>query len=129
MWAVLTALCFAQADGGRAPRPEPVAEVVHGGRTVRQTREVMHTKVTIAFADPPREGLSDHQADFDAAFAVFAHIDRTMNEWRDDSPLAAINASAGDAGVPVPEDLCEVVRLSLEGAKKTNGLFDPTWAA
>jgi thiamine biosynthesis lipoprotein len=129
MWALFTALCLSQADGGKLARPEPVAEVVHGGRTVRQTRELMHTKVTIAIADPPREGLSDHQADFDAAFAVFAHVDLTMNEWREDSALGAINASAGDAGVAAPEDLCEVIRLSLEGAKKTNGLFDPTWAA
>src|ERR1700712_4315112 len=98
MWALFTALCLSQADGGKAAHPEPVAQVVHGGRTVRQTRELMHTKVTIAIADPPRDGLSDHQADFDAAFAIFAHVDLTMNEWREDSALGQINASAGDAG-------------------------------
>ena len=40
----------------------------------RQTREVMRTKVTIAIADPPRQGMDDLQPDFDAAFAVFLFL-------------------------------------------------------
>ncbi len=115
-----------------APVPdagEPVVELIRGGRTTRQTRELMHTKVTIAIADPPGGELANHGLDFDAAFAIFNRIDRVMNEWKEDSPLAQINAEAATKPVTAPADLCEVIRLSLDGAKKTKGLFDPTWAA
>ncbi len=123
MWGVLMAMALA------APAPdagEPVVELIRGGKTVRQSRELMQTKVTIAIADPPRGELASHQLDFDAAFAVFARIERVMNEAKADSPLAQLNAGAA---VILPADLCEVVQLSLDGAKKTRGLFDPTWAA
>jgi thiamine biosynthesis lipoprotein len=52
-----------------------------------------------------------------------------MNEAREDSPLWKINAAAGGPGVAAPAELCEVIKLSLEGARKTKGLFDPTWAS
>lgn len=89
----------------------------------RQTRALMHTKVTIAIVD------GGTAADFDAAFEIFSHIDAVMNEWDEGSPLGRINAGAAEAPVAAPADLCEVIRLALEGAKKTKGLFDPTWAA
>jgi FAD:protein FMN transferase len=121
---VALALTASARDAG-----EPAAELIRGGRSTRQTRELMHTKVTIAIADPPRDELASYRFDFDSAFAIFNRIDAVMNEWKDTSPLAQINARAADAPVSAPADLCEVIGLSLEGAKKTNGLFDPTWAA
>jgi FAD:protein FMN transferase len=61
---------------------------------------------------------------------VFDRVDRVMNEWRPDSPLSALNASAS-AGrwTWLPSDLCQVLQLSVAGAERTGGLFDPTWAA
>jgi thiamine biosynthesis lipoprotein len=126
MWGILLTIALA------APAPdagEPVVELIKGGRTTRQSRELMHTRVTIAIADPPRGELASHQLDFDAAFAIFSRIDRVMNEWKDTSPLALINAGAAVQPIAAPADLCEVIKLSLDGAKKTKGLFDPTWAA
>jgi thiamine biosynthesis lipoprotein len=93
----------------------------------RQDREVMHTTVSVVIADGlPPEKLA---AAFDDAFQVFTTIDETMNEWRPQSALGKINANAGKEPVPTPAPLCAVLRASLEGARKTHGLFDPTWAA
>ena len=108
MFSVLAALSLSAAA-------RPVA---------KQTRELMHTRVTVAIADESRP-----QADFDAAFAVFENIDAVMNEWKDDSPLAKINSGAGGPAVKAPPELCEVIQLALDGARRTQGLFDPTWAA
>lgn len=91
---------------------------------VKQTRTLMHTRVTIAIAEPAAP-----DADFDAAFAVFREVEAVMNEWAEDSPLGRVNAQAAEQPVPAPPALCEVIRLALDGAKRTNGLFDPTWAA
>jgi thiamine biosynthesis lipoprotein len=95
--------------------------------SARQDRELMHTRVTVVLADPrPEKELT---AAFEDAFAVFSEIDQTMNEWKPDSALSRINHSAGGKPVRVSAPLCSVIRLSLEGARRTGGLFDPTWAA
>ena len=104
-----------------------VATTAAAGEPVKQQRELMHTTVTVAIADQlPDAGLAKA---FDAAFAVFADIDESMNEWKSGSALGLINAQAGGAPVPAPPNLCAVLKLSLDGARRTNGLFDPTWAA
>jgi|GEM_PF-3443246 len=56
MFATLLALTLCAApDAG----PAPVVELARGGRTVRQSRQVLGTKVTIAIADPPRGELAN----------------------------------------------------------------------
>lgn len=117
----------------RALAAEPLLEDSPAGAAdqvpiVRQTRELMHTVVTVGFAEPPTKGQSSHAEDFERAFAVFEHVDATLNEWRPESPLSAVNASAGGAPVEASRELCAVVSLALEGARRTGGLFDPTWA-
>jgi FAD:protein FMN transferase len=97
-----------------------------GGVELEQrTREVMHTLVTIALPS----SLPERELVYAEAFAVFDDIDRTLNEWRADSALSHVNAGAGGPGVDAPAQLCEVVQRSLEGARRTKGLFDPTWAS
>ncbi|MFL5404278.1 MAG: FAD:protein FMN transferase [Myxococcales bacterium] len=92
-----------------------------------QTREMMTTRVTVAIsgAEPAaaRRG-------FDAAFAAFGRVNEVMNEWEPDSVLGRINRGAGGRkGVAAPRDLCEVLQIAIDGARKTDRLFDPTWAA
>ncbi len=107
---------LAAADAGTEPR------------LVERSREVMHTTVVIAISSDTVDARLDEA--FDAGFAIFEHIDATMNEWKPDSPLGQINASAGSpTAVSTPADLCGVLKLALDGAARTNGLFDPTWAA
>lgn len=93
---------------------------------VRRAKDLMHTRVVIAIVGKPTGELD--QA-FDAAFGIFERIEATMNEWKGDSPLGRINAGAGVEAVPAPAELCSVIALALDGAKRTNGLFDPTWAS
>ncbi len=74
-------------------------------------------------------GVTEEQAErgFRAAFDVFERVERVMNEWKPDSPLSAINRAAGSGRfVAAPPDLCAVLRASIDGARRTDGLFDPT---
>jgi thiamine biosynthesis lipoprotein len=97
------------------------------GALYSETRPAMSTLVTVTVAHPASPAVI---AAVDAAFAVFARVDEAMNEWRPGSPLAALNASAGSGRpVPLPGDLCQVLRAGRDGAERTGGLFDPTWAA
>lgn len=99
------------------------------GGVVTETRSIMHTDVTVTLAEPPPKGSASHAEAFEEAFRVFEHVDAVMNEWREDSVLGRVNAQAGGEAVTAPKTLCEVVQLALAGAKTTDGLFDPTWAA
>ncbi len=91
----------------------------------RRTRELMHTEVTLAL--PESVPLEVREAAFTEGFGEFERIEAELNEWKPDSALARINAGAGKP-VEAPALVCEVVALSLEGARRTHGLFDPTWA-
>lgn len=95
------------------------------GVVLTETRPAMGTLATVTIA-----GSRDRAAaGIEAAFSVFERVEWSMNEWRPDSPLARLNAAAGGGAVPVPGDLCEALLLAREGAERTGGLFDPTWAA
>jgi thiamine biosynthesis lipoprotein len=92
-----------------------------------ETRPSMATVVSITVAGAPP---ADAAAAADAAFRIFARVDEVMNEWRPESPLSALNAASGSGRfVELPGDLCEVLRAGRDGAERTAGLFDPTWAA
>ena len=93
----------------------------------RQERELMHTRVTVVIVEPSVTPALD--AGFEEVFAVFAGIEQNLNEWKPDSALGRINAAAGGPSVQVDQQTCEVVEIALQGAKRTAGLFDPTWAA
>ncbi len=93
---------------------------------VSESRPAMGTLATVTIAGVPREGAA---AGIDAAFAVFSRVDWSMNEWRPDSPLSLLNAAAGEGWIALPPDLCEVLGIAKRGARRTGGLFDPTWAA
>ncbi|MBI3181187.1 MAG: FAD:protein FMN transferase, partial [Myxococcales bacterium] len=107
------------------PPPPPPKEPAP--RLIQRQRELMHTMVTIAIAEP--SSAERAEVAFERAFAVFREVEETMNEWRPKSALGRINAGAGGEPVPAPASLCAVIRLSLDGAKRTGGLFDPSWAA
>ncbi len=130
--SLLAPLCVlaGAAACARAPAAPPGPPASPSGRetSVRsETRPAMATLVTVTVVAPDTPATA---AALDAAFAVFERVDAVMNEWRPDSPLSALNAAAGSGRpVPLPGDLCEVLRAGREGAARTGGLFDPTWAA
>ncbi len=122
MFAALLALALTAApDAG----PEPVVELVKGGRTTRQSRVILGTKVTVAIADPPRAELANHQLHFDAAFVPFLAMEVALSDSRDDAVVPAIQA-ANKAPVAAGLELCNLVALALETARKSKGTYEPT---
>ncbi len=116
MTLALTLIVLAAASADPSPAP-----------LVTRSREMMGTRITLAFS-----GVTADQAEpgFQAAFAELERVEQVMNEWKPDSALSRINAASGSKGfVPAPADLCEVLRRSLDAAKRTQGIFDPSWAA
>jgi len=111
---VLPALALAAALA--APAPAVVAET-------RPTLGSIAT-VTLAGVEPGRA-----QVGLEAAFAVFERVTWSMNEWAPGTPLASLNAAAGRGWVPLPGDLCDALARAKDGAERTGGRFDPTWAA
>lgn len=83
--------------------------------------QVMATRIDVILP-------SERAADAKVVFDVFAGVDSRMSEWKPTSPLAEVNARAGEA-VPVPEDLRAVVKRGLALGRLTDGAFDVTWAA
>jgi FAD:protein FMN transferase len=94
---------------------------------VSESRQLMGTVVAITLL--PEADL-DAQLAITTAFAEFERVEKVMNEWRPDSELSLVNAAAG-SGKPtvISGDLCSVLEASLTAARRTRGLFDPTWAA
>ncbi len=92
------------------------------------TADVMSTAVavTVPVEEAGEEAAAAHA---EAVFEVFREVDARMSEWKESSPLSAVNRHAGGDPVPVPDDLRAVLRRAREMAALTGGAFDPTWAA
>ncbi|MFT3915964.1 MAG: FAD:protein FMN transferase [Anaeromyxobacteraceae bacterium] len=118
--ALAAALWLASA-AGPASAPAPA-----GAGLVQETRPTLGSLATVALAgvDPARAGPG-----LEAAFAVFERVTWSMNEWDPQSPLSSLNAAAGRGWVPLPGDLCDALARAKDGAARTDGRFDPTWAA
>lgn len=65
----------------------------------------------------------------DACFALFRRLDLELSEWKEGSPLSAVNRAAGLAPVAVPEELFGLVARALDIGRETDGAFDISWAA
>lgn len=90
----------------------------------RQARRMMDTEVSVELP-----GAADAAAASDAVFAAFAEVEATMNEWRPESPLAAVNRAAGVAAVVVPDELLALIQRGQALGRLTDGAFDISWAA
>lgn len=101
----------------RGAEPGPADFVTYRGATMATT-----VAVTVP-AGPAAEGHAR------AVLAVFREVDARMSEWKDTSPLAAVNRAAGSHPVAVPEDLRQVLQRASEIGEATDGAFDVTWAA
>ena len=88
-----------------------------------RTQEVMATPITL---EAPLDQIDEAAA---IVFAIFQQVDAEMSEWKDTSPLSAVNTNAGIAPLPVPDELRRVVARAIEIGDLTDGAFDCTWAA
>jgi thiamine biosynthesis lipoprotein len=75
---------------------------------------------------PERSGAAEAA---EACFQLFRELDLELSEWREGSPLSAVNRAAGAEPVAVPQALFELVERSLAIGRETDGAFDVSWAA
>jgi len=117
----------------RHPEPIPEAsktpvrapmEGTGDGRYVSFTADSMATTIRATVPAGP-----EAEAQADAVFDTFRDVDREMSEWREGSPLTAVNRAAGGEAVQVPRELYDLIRRGIEIGDLTHGAFDITWAA
>jgi FAD:protein FMN transferase len=58
--------------------------------------------------------------------AAGRELDARLNRFSADSEIARVNAAAGKEAVTISADTCEVLRLALDMARRSQGKFDPT---
>ncbi len=97
-----------------------------GPDTAYETFEHQVMATTVAAVVPAGR---DARENAETVFDVFDLVDQRMSEWKESSPLSAVNRQAGDGPVEVPEDLRRVLRRGVEIGDLTGGAFDVTWAA
>lgn len=130
-WLALLFVLGACSD--RAGPPTPAAATSVASTAIKATKlqrfqaTLMGTPWMITIADDrPQMALT---AAVNAAFAEVERVEGLMSEWRPSSAISAINAAAGKTPVAVPAEVIDLVRRALDIAKRTDGAFDPTWAA
>ncbi|MDF1563634.1 MAG: FAD:protein FMN transferase [Deltaproteobacteria bacterium] len=103
-----------------APALDPGAEV-----TVRE-REQLHTRVTITL---PGGETPEKIAAIDAAFAEIDRLETLLDEWKEGTQVAEVNAKAGREPVKVSDEIIEVVETARKIASRSQGAFDLTIGA
>ncbi|KAB2956185.1 MAG: hypothetical protein F9K18_13265, partial [Thermoanaerobaculia bacterium] len=95
-----------------------------GERFETWSGEAMATRWEVTLPARP-----DARAAAEECFALLRRLDLLLSEWQEGSPLSAVNRAAGAAPVEVPEELFELLDLSVRLGRETGGAFDVTWAA
>ncbi|MHC4428323.1 MAG: FAD:protein FMN transferase [Planctomycetota bacterium] len=96
-------------------RPEP--------RYVTLTETIMAAPISVTAPAAVAEEAAG------TVFSIFREVDAAMSEWKETSPLSALNRAAGVHPVAVPADLREVIKRAIEISERSDGAFDITWAA
>jgi len=86
--------------------------------------DAMATRWEVVLPDRP-----DAASTAEAVFARWTELDLELSEWKQGSPLSAVNRAAGVEPVVVPRELYALVERSLELGRATDGAFDISWAA
>jgi FAD:protein FMN transferase len=69
------------------------------------------------------------EAAIERVFAEFRRIDALMSTYKPDSELSRVNAQAASDPVKVSRELWDLLALSAEYSRLTNGAFDITYAS
>ena len=96
---------------------------------VRMDLEVMGTLWTIQVVAESEKQVARAELAIEEAFQELHRIDALMSDWKDDSPLSAINLSAGQEPPLVPTELVEIISRGIRFGEMTDGAFDITWKA
>jgi thiamine biosynthesis lipoprotein len=96
-------------------------------RIVRQERALMGTSWLIQISLPADEPTFAARRDLQDVFFELSRIEKLMSEWKQESPVSAINAAAGGESVVVPEELRLLIERALAISEQTDGAFDISW--
>ncbi|MBX9604268.1 MAG: FAD:protein FMN transferase [Bryobacteraceae bacterium] len=115
--AVVALALIAGLLGWRLTRP--------AAQPLRLERPLMGTLWTI---EVMHSGMASTAAEAIAkAFAEVERIEGVMSEWRPETPVSALNRSAGGPPVEVPEELRAMLERAIAFGVKSGGAFDVTW--
>ena len=89
----------------------------------QEARRLMWTKFEIIAYGPDRARLAEAA---DAAFDEIDRLDRQMSNYSDASELTYINRNAAHQDVIVEKELFDLLKLSIDYSKTTDGTFDIT---
>jgi thiamine biosynthesis lipoprotein len=82
------------------------------------------TSFNVSLVEPPED--LDAEALREEILAALQYVDQLASTWREDSALSAFNADYSIDWIPVSGEFCELLDLSLEVSKTTQGAFDLT---
>lgn len=87
---------------------------------------IMGTRIAVElWAKSPAEG----EAAIDAVMKEMHRVDILMSHYKPESQLSRINARAGAEPVKVDRELFDLIALSLDYSRLTDGAFDITYAS
>lgn len=89
---------------------------------VERARHLMGTTLSLTLEGEDEAALQDAA---DAAFQEVDRLERLLSNWREDSEVSRLNASAGEAPQTLSPELAELLETSLAWAARTDGAFDP----
>jgi thiamine biosynthesis lipoprotein len=93
--------------------------------TVVRHLAAMGTVLALAVSAPTRDLALNAS---EAAVRAVEAAERLLSTWRDDTPLARLNAAPPGARSPVTPELLQLLKSLFEWSERTGGAFDPTVA-
>lgn len=93
-----------------------------GQRPLERVQYLMGTHARIVLYDGTNE-------DIDNAFSTMRYLEGLMSDYDQNSEISRINRHAGKDRVPISDELKQVLEISVEVSRETEGAFDPTIGA
>lgn len=90
--------------------------------TIVRHLAAMGTALALTVSAPTRDLALDAS---EAAVRAVEAAERLLSTWRDDTPLARLNAAAPRVPASVPPELFALLKRVFEWEKTTDGAFDP----
>jgi thiamine biosynthesis lipoprotein ApbE len=90
--------------------------------TIVRRLAVMGTALALTVSAPTRDLALDAS---EAAVHAVEAVERLLSTWRDDTPLARLNAAAPGVPALLPPELFVLLKRVFEWEKTTDGAFDP----
>ncbi|MCM3874897.1 MAG: FAD:protein FMN transferase, partial [Thermoanaerobaculia bacterium] len=90
--------------------------------TIVRHLAAMGTALSLTVSAPSRDAAL---AASEAAVRTVEAAERLLSTWRDDTPLARLNAAVPGVPAPVPPELFALLKRVFEWEKATGGAFDP----